>query len=369
MRCRLACRHDEIYQDTLNRYRYLTFKFKEVRDTIMWKSIALAVALLASGTCQAVTVVEYYNSTIDAYFITGRTNEQTALDTVSSFRRTGMTFQAASGTDTTGTYTRICRFYISLANPYTSSHFYGKEGVDCESILAMNLPGFSWDGYDFSVAKLNADNTCPAGNAPLFRGFRVAANGKTPNHRYYASRASCDAGSAAGYACEGQVFCGGSSVAPPTNGVVRTYRGSFSGSQQDVAFSGTVTWSLQENEIGPNGESTYRISAANANITSTFTDCTSPGAVALDTTTAWLSVTPSTTSASVSYGGLLRSIPAPITCAGPPEVTVPFGYIWLTCQADNNVLQNQTSTNGAQLQGSCNSNDGASFSWDFQAVN
>ena len=45
---------------------------------------------------QSVTVVEYYNKTIDAYFVTGRTNEQTALDAVADFQRTDMTFQATA---------------------------------------------------------------------------------------------------------------------------------------------------------------------------------------------------------------------------------------------------------------------------------
>ena len=42
------------------------------------------------------TVVEYYNKTLDAYFMTGRTPEQSALDGVADFQRTGMTFQATA---------------------------------------------------------------------------------------------------------------------------------------------------------------------------------------------------------------------------------------------------------------------------------
>ena len=44
-------------------------------------------------TSAPVTVVEYYNATLDAYFITGRTAEQTTLDALpADFRRTGMQF-------------------------------------------------------------------------------------------------------------------------------------------------------------------------------------------------------------------------------------------------------------------------------------
>ena len=106
--------------------------WQKSKGLIMWKLIkrtltTLAVtttmtsALLASSAASAVTVVEYHNAALDAYFITGRTTEQALLDAAPSFRRTGMTFQATSGTDSSGTYTRICRFYVSLTAPYTSS--------------------------------------------------------------------------------------------------------------------------------------------------------------------------------------------------------------------------------------------------------
>ena len=341
----------------------------------MWKPIArtfatlasiatLSAALLASTASNAVTVVEYHNAALDAYFITGRTTEQALLDAAPSFRRTGMTFQATSGTDTSGAFTRICRFYVSLSNPYTSSHFYGKEGADCEGIRAQNVPGFTWEGYDFSVAKLNEDNTCPSGNTPLFRGFRAAANGKTPNHRYYPSRALCDAGAAQGYVCEGQVFCGGLGLAPPPGATVRTYRGTFSGGQQAIVFNGEVTWSLVDGELGPAGERIYKVTAANANIPSTFPGCSAPGAVQIDMATSVLGVDASNPGA-VRYGGLFLSVPTMITC---DKDSAPFGYIWFTCQTENNVIATQSSSSAARLQGTCNANDGASFTWDFRAV-
>ena len=101
--------------------------------------LTLAYSALAS----AVTVIEYYNSALDAYFITGRANEQALLDGSSGFRRTGMSFQATDATVGSAALSRICRFYVSTTNPFTSSHFYGKEGSDCEGLRAQNVPGFS----------------------------------------------------------------------------------------------------------------------------------------------------------------------------------------------------------------------------------
>lgn len=84
------------------------------------------LALAYSAFASAVTVIEYYNSALDAYFITGRANEQALLDGSAGFRRTGMSFQATEATVGSATLSRICRFYVSTTNPFTSSHFYGK---------------------------------------------------------------------------------------------------------------------------------------------------------------------------------------------------------------------------------------------------
>ena len=183
------------------------------------RTLAAAVAFSAIGTfAQTITVVEYRNKTLDAYFITGRASEQAALDAVPDFERTGMTFVATPTTAATSAQVKICRFYVSLTQPYTSSHFYGREVVDCEPIQAMNPAGFTWEGYDFAVAKPEAGCAFP-----IYRGFRAAANGKTPNHRYSVGTANYNAAAAAGYAGEDVQFCAVSAtpvstVAPPSSG-------------------------------------------------------------------------------------------------------------------------------------------------------
>ena len=151
---------------------------------------ALVAALTGLSTlnaqAQTVTVVEYYNKVIDAYFITGRAGEITALDGVADFQRTGMTFQATAAANATATQTKICRFYISLASPYVSSHFYGRQGVDCETLVAQKPAGFTYENFDFATQQPTVAG-CAAGTTAIFRGFRAGANGKTSNHRYSAS--------------------------------------------------------------------------------------------------------------------------------------------------------------------------------------
>ena len=169
---------------------------------------------------QAVTVVEYYNKTLDAYFITGRASEQVTLDAVAAFQRTGMTFAAVPAASAATSLTKICRLYISTITPYTSSHFYGRQSIDCEPLRAQNITGFTYEGYDFAVPAAVA--SCAL---PIYRGFRAGVNGKTSNHRYSAGAANYAAAVAAGYVGEDAVFCATAStpvtavVAPPVSGV------------------------------------------------------------------------------------------------------------------------------------------------------
>lgn len=162
------------------------------------------IAKLATANMQSVTVVEYYNKSLDAYFITGHSDDQAALDALpTAFQRTGMSFQATSLATAPSSLTKICRFYISATNPFTSSHFYGRQGADCEGIRDQNLPNFTWEGFDFAVQ--TAIDACAT---PIYRSFRASANGKTSNHRYSAGLADYSALSATGaYVGEGPVFC------------------------------------------------------------------------------------------------------------------------------------------------------------------
>ena len=174
-------------------------------------ALSSMVLLLAAPTAHAVetvTVIEYYNHSLDAYFITARPTEQTLLDGAVGFNRTGTRFVANAAADATSRQTRICRFYISGTSPFVSSHFYGAEKTDC-ALIQANLPaGFSFEGYDFAVTAADATGACPVANkVPIYRAFRSAANGKTPNHRYTASLSEYNTMIALGWAGEGVAYC------------------------------------------------------------------------------------------------------------------------------------------------------------------
>ncbi len=184
-------------------------------------SRAAGLAMLCVGfsaatvSAQSVTVVEYYNKVLDAYFITGRAPEQAALDTVADFQRTGMSFQAVPAATAASSLTKICRFYIRSTTPFTNSHFYGRQGVDCESIRAQNLAGFNWEDYDFATAQ-PLSGACAAGSISIYRGFRQGVNGKTSNHRYSASLENYNTATATGFVGEGVAFCASAATATST---------------------------------------------------------------------------------------------------------------------------------------------------------
>ncbi|HNY46265.1 MAG TPA: hypothetical protein PKN64_04850 [Casimicrobium sp.] len=176
-----------------------------------WAALSMLLTLIAGGlgtaaNAQPVTVIEYYNTTLDAFIITGRSSEQGTLDALPQFKRTGMSFQAVSAASAVAPAVKVCRFYVNLSSPLANSHFYGLENVDCESLLAMNLPGFNWEGYDFAVNQ-PADGVCPAGTSAIYRSFRGATSGKTANHRYTTSIGTYTASAATGYAYEQVAFC------------------------------------------------------------------------------------------------------------------------------------------------------------------
>ena len=239
-------------------------------------SIIFALAT-AQAFAQAVTVVEYYHRALDAYFITGRSNEQTLLDALpGEFARTGMQFTARAATeDLAAAQVRICRFYVNTTTPFANSHFYGRDGIDCESIRAQNLPGFAYEGFDFAVAQpvatgapvqSGSSNPCAESTPlPVYRSFRAGSATRTANHRYSTSKNTYDALTAAGWSPEQVVFCVATSkdaeaapspsfkrvVSPPLSPFLLGCNGQFSG-VNGVNYSGAeVEPSLAKNPLNP----------------------------------------------------------------------------------------------------------------------
>ena len=143
-------------------------------------------------------VIEYYNASLDHYFITWIAAEIANLDagkTPTLWTRTGKSFKAYT-TAQAGT-SQVCRFYI----PPTlgSSHFFGRGTAECNATLAAH-PDFVLEEPKYMQLFMPAAGSCPTGTQPIYRVFD---NRTDANHRYTTDRAVRDQMVSKGWLAEG----------------------------------------------------------------------------------------------------------------------------------------------------------------------
>jgi hypothetical protein len=107
-----------------------------------------AAGLLAAGlnaSSHAQTVVEYYNASLDHYFITPLAGEIDALDAgaIAGWTRTGFAFGAADST--AAGLNPVCRFYIPPA--HGDSHFLSASPDECAAVRARIGADPNFSGY------------------------------------------------------------------------------------------------------------------------------------------------------------------------------------------------------------------------------
>ena len=168
----------------------------------------------------AVSVLEYYNASLDHFFYTASAPEIDVLDNglFIGWQRTGYTFRVQASTtniagDPVGVQP-VCRFYIPPE--LGDSHFFSASSEECEQVQ-QRFPAFVletaaafyvWRPYDAN-ASLCESPWDYAGLIPVYRLW----NGRT-DHRYTTDKAVRDAMVAQGYIAEGDgpdaiAFCSG----------------------------------------------------------------------------------------------------------------------------------------------------------------
>jgi hypothetical protein len=143
-------------------------------------------------------VVEYYNASLDHYFITWLKAEQDNLDagkTPTKWIRTGYSFNTYTAAQA-GT-SPVCRYYIPPAKG--DSHFFGRGTTECNATGAAN-PTFVLEDPAFMQLFLPVAGNCPAGTTPIYRVF---SNRPDANHRYMTDKAVRDSMVAKGWLAEG----------------------------------------------------------------------------------------------------------------------------------------------------------------------
>ena len=180
---------------------------------------AVLAAMLATPAF-AYTVVEYYDASLDHYFMTPLPDEVGALDSgrIAGWTRTGRVFDAFASVAAAagGAVNPVCRFYIPPQ--HGDSHFFSASPDECQAVLAKigSDPNFSGYVYEtpaeFYIALPDTvTGRCPSGTAPVYRLWNDRADS---NHRYTTDLATRSAMIARGYVPEGYGAMGVAMCAP-----------------------------------------------------------------------------------------------------------------------------------------------------------
>jgi hypothetical protein len=140
-----------------------------------------------------VAVVEFYQETLDHYFIAAGADEIALLDAAGQWKRTGQRFNAwVSANDAPPTARPVCRFYARGPN----SHFYTGDASECQGLRqveqaqravasAAGAPflGWGYEGIAF-YALVPQNGQCPPSTIPVYRAYNNRAAQMDSNHRF-----------------------------------------------------------------------------------------------------------------------------------------------------------------------------------------
>ncbi len=148
-------------------------------------------------------VVEFYNDSLNHYFITAEPAEEAMLDAgviVPGWQRTGFNFKARPAGDPRGL--AACRFF-GTPGIGPNSHFYTIDIAECAKVK-MN-PLWTYEGIGFNSDVPVAD-TCTPDRVPVVRLYNNGMDGQA-SHRYVTSHSEVRELTQRGWIVEGNVFC------------------------------------------------------------------------------------------------------------------------------------------------------------------
>ena len=173
--------------------------------------IRIAAANLTVGDT---TVIEFYNTPLDHYFITASAEEAAGIDGGSAgpgWTRTGQAWPAWLLGPLPGA-AEVCRFYGSAEiNRATgqrkgpNSHFYTFQGPECEQV--KNDPGWVFEAPNKYFTVRPVAGQCAAGTLPIYRAYNGRFAQNDSNHRYTISSAIYSQMLGRGWLGEGVVMC------------------------------------------------------------------------------------------------------------------------------------------------------------------
>jgi hypothetical protein len=153
-------------------------------NVVAQASAPLAQAQATATPATTSIAVEYYDASMDHYFVTALPDEIAKLDggAIGGWSRTGESFAVyAVGS----AHPPVCRFFSASFAP-KSSHFYSALPGEC-AVLSGN-GDWQYEGLVFAVDLPDASGHCAAPLAPVYRVYNNGQGG-APNHRYTTSTA------------------------------------------------------------------------------------------------------------------------------------------------------------------------------------
>jgi serine protease len=152
---------------------------------------------------EVVDTIEFYNASIDHYFITAFPDEAAMLDQgtqVPGWKRTGYTFRSWKAG--TGSGNDACRFFGTPGRG-PNSHFYTISTAECEKVKTN--PDWTYEALAFRAVEPLAAG-CSASYATVTRLYNNGMGGQA-NYRFLTDSAEINRMVAKGWLVEGPVFC------------------------------------------------------------------------------------------------------------------------------------------------------------------
>ena len=141
-------------------------------------TIALSMLLCVSARAATLEAIEYYNATLDHYFVTALADEIAPLDagTFAGWQRTGQHFTVFDPATPMAGALPVCRFY-GVPAAGLDSHFYSASAAECAAVL-QRFPGVWVEETDNAFGIFLPDaatGQCPANSLPVYRAWNTAA--------------------------------------------------------------------------------------------------------------------------------------------------------------------------------------------------
>lgn len=160
------------------------------------------------ATIVRASVVEFFNTRLGHYFITGGPGEIMNVDQGGAgpgWQRTGYGFGAfIPETGIPSDTSPVCRFYGTPGRG-PNSHFYTVSATECAAVKLD--PGWTYEGTAFQLYAPVAGQ-CAAGQQPILRVYNNRFAQNDSNHRYLTDPAEYTRMVNAGWLAEAVVFCG-----------------------------------------------------------------------------------------------------------------------------------------------------------------